>query len=235
MEDARMSDDAHLSEIEVDDGGPLEAMAAVDDFATALPARSGASRREFIKGVIASAAAVSGAGYMFRGPAGGAAMAAVNGTVERLVSLKVNGRVRRVDVLPQETLAMTLRYKLGLTGTKLGCDRAECGACTVLLDDVPNYSCSTLTHMVRGRAVTTVEGVAAPSGKLHPVQKAFIEEIGPQCGFCTPGQVMSAVGLLKANPKPTIDEARLAMSGNLCRCGAYDHYLKAVMRAAKEA
>jgi aerobic-type carbon monoxide dehydrogenase small subunit (CoxS/CutS family) len=138
-------------------------------------------------------------------------------------------------VLPSETLAMTLRYKLGLTGTKLGCDRGECGACTVIIDDVTHYSCSTLTARVRDRAITTVEGLESEDGTLHPVQKAFIDELGPQCGFCTPGQVMSAVALLSANPSPTRDEARQAMSGNLCRCGAYDHYLNGVMRAAGEA
>jgi aerobic-type carbon monoxide dehydrogenase small subunit (CoxS/CutS family) len=127
---------------------------------------------------------------------------------------------------------MTLRYKLGLTGTKLGCDRGECGACTVMIDDVAHYSCSTLTHAVRGRAITTIEGLEGPNGELHPVQQAMIDELGPQCGFCTPGQIISAVALLKANPKPTRDEARHAMAGNLCRCGAYDHYLNAVMRAA---
>lgn len=197
--------------------------------------RTPTSRREFIKGVIASAAAVSTAGYMFRGSGIPSAQAATSGTVERLVTLNVNGRDRRVDVLPQETLAHTLRYKLGLTGTKLGCDHAECGACTVLVDDVAVYSCTTLTHRMRGRKIVTIEGVEGPNGELHKVQRAFVEELAPQCGFCTPGQIMSAVALLKVNPKPTIDEARLAMSGNLCRCGAYDHYLKAVMRAAGEA
>jgi aerobic-type carbon monoxide dehydrogenase small subunit (CoxS/CutS family) len=192
------------------------------------------SRRQFIKGVIASGAAMSSAGYVFGGLGARPARAAA-GAVERLISLNVNGRVRRVDVLPQETLAMTLRYKLGLTGTKLGCDRGECGACTVLVDDVPQYSCSILTHAMRERAITTVEGLEGPNGELHPVQQAFVDELGPQCGFCTPGQVVSAVGLLKANPKPSVEEARLAMSGNLCRCGAYDHYLRAVMRAAGEA
>ena len=196
--------------------------------------RTRTSRREFIKGVIASGATVAAASYMFRGPEFAQAQTAA-GAVDRLVSLKVNGQTRRVDVLPQETLAMTLRYKLGLTGTKLGCDRAECGACTVMIDDVPYYSCSTLTHSVRGRAITTVEGIKGEDGGLHPVQKAFVEELGPQCGFCTPGQVVSAVALLKVNPKPTLDEARRALSGNLCRCGAYDHYLRGVMRAAKGA
>jgi aerobic-type carbon monoxide dehydrogenase small subunit (CoxS/CutS family) len=155
------------------------------------------------------------------------------GAVERLVTLNVNGRARRVDVLPYETLAQTLRYKLGLTGTKLGCDRGECGACTVLIDDVPHNSCSILTHAVRGRAVLTIEGLEGPNGELHPVQAAMIEELGPQCGFCTSGQVLSAVALLKAKPKPTRDEARHAMAGNLCRCGAYDHYLNSVLRAAQ--
>jgi aerobic-type carbon monoxide dehydrogenase small subunit (CoxS/CutS family) len=154
--------------------------------------------------------------------------------VERLISLNVNGQTRRVDVLPNETLAMTLRYKLGLTGTKLGCDRAECGACTVLIDDVTHYSCSTLTQRVRGKQITTVEGLESPTGELHPVQQAFMDELGPQCGFCTPGQVMAAVGLLTENPNPTREEARQAMSGNVCRCGSYDHYLNGIMRAAGE-
>ncbi len=195
------------------------------------PGRDGLSRRSFIKGVIATGASVSAVSW-FAAPAAAPAQGAARGAVGRLVSLRVNGRTRRVDVLPQETLAMTLRYKLGLTGTKLGCDRAECGACTVMIDGVAHYSCSTLTHRVRGREITTVEGLEGPGGELHPVQRAFIEELGPQCGFCTPGQVMAAAALLRANPDPTREEARRAMSGNLCRCGAYDHYLNGVMRAA---
>lgn len=153
--------------------------------------------------------------------------------MERLVTLNVNGRKRPVDVLPQETLAHTLRYKLSLTGTKLGCNRGECGACTVLVDDINHYACSMLTHSVRGRAVVTVEGLQEASGALHPVQQAFIDELAPQCGYCTPGQIMSTVALLKENPDPTREEARQALAGNLCRCGAYDHYLTAVLRAAK--
>jgi aerobic-type carbon monoxide dehydrogenase small subunit (CoxS/CutS family) len=192
-----------------------------------------ASRREFIKGVIASGVAVSSTGYIVLGR--GTAHAQAAGSVGRLITLNVNGRDRPVDVLPNETLVHTVRYKLGLTGTKLGCDHSECGNCTVLVDDVATYSCSTLTHSVRGRKITTIEGIEGPNGELHPVQKAMVEELAPQCGFCTSGQVVSAVALLKHNPKPTVDEARLAMSGNLCRCGAYDHYLKAVMRASREA
>jgi aerobic-type carbon monoxide dehydrogenase small subunit (CoxS/CutS family) len=200
--------------------------------AASLSAR--ASRREFIKGVIASGVAVSASGYVVVGR-GTEAFAQAAGTVTRLVTLNVNGRDRPVDVLPNETLIHTLRYKLGLTGTKLGCDHSECGNCTVMLDDVASYSCSTLTHSVRSRKIVTIEGIEGPNGELHPVQKAMVQELGPQCGFCTSGQVVSAVALLKRNPKPTVEEARIGMSGNLCRCGAYDHYLKAVMRAAREA
>ncbi len=186
------------------------------------------TRRRFIKGVIySSAAAMSGAGFYLANAQSRPAAA-----VERLISINVNGRTRRVDVLPQETLAHTLRYKLELTGTKLGCNRGECGACTVLIDDVTNYACSTLTHSVKQRAVTTVEGLQSPDGQLHPVQQAFLDELGPQCGFCTPGQVVATVALLKSNPKPTREQARQALSGNLCRCGAYDHYLNGVMRAS---
>jgi aerobic-type carbon monoxide dehydrogenase small subunit (CoxS/CutS family) len=191
------------------------------------------SRREFIKRVIASGAVASSASFVMGGLAGCASRpASVAGSVERLISIDVNGQLRRVDVLPQETLAMTLRYKLGLTGTKLGCDRAECGACTVMIDGITSYSCSTLTHSVRARKVLTVEGLRGPNGELHPVQQAFVDELGPQCGFCTPGQVVATVALLQKNPKPTREEARHALSGNLCRCGAYDNYLNAVMRAA---
>jgi aerobic-type carbon monoxide dehydrogenase small subunit (CoxS/CutS family) len=191
------------------------------------------SRREFIKRVIASGAVASTGSLMLGGLSGCApGRRPVAGSVERLVSLDINGQLRRVDVLPQETLAMTLRYKLGLVGTKLACDRAECGACTVMIDGTTHYSCSTLTHSVRSRKVVTVEGLRGPDGALHPVQQAFVEELGPQCGFCTPGQVVAAVALLQKNPAPTRDEARHAMAGNLCRCGAYDNYLNAIMRAA---
>jgi aerobic-type carbon monoxide dehydrogenase small subunit (CoxS/CutS family) len=191
------------------------------------------SRREFIKRVIASGAVASSASFVMGGMSGCSSRpGAVAGSVERLISLNINGQLRRVDVLPQETLAMTLRYKLGLTGTKLSCDRAECGACTVMIEGTTYYSCSTLTHSVRNRKVITIEGLRGPNGELHPVQQAFVDELGPQCGFCTPGQVVAAVALLQKNPKPSREEARHAMSGNLCRCGAYDNYLNAIMRAA---
>ena len=199
--------------------------------------RGGFTRRKFIRGVIAAGATVSASGYLFRGsglltgaPAGG--RAAAQGAVERLVTLEVNGQQRRVDVVKQETLAMTLRYKLGLTGTKLGCDRAECGACTVLIDGVSHYGCSILTHSVRGRAVTTVEGLEQ-DGQLHPVQQAVIDEGGFQCAFCAPGFVMSMVAMLDKNPTPTRDEAAEHLAGNLCRCADYDKILNTAMRAAE--
>jgi aerobic-type carbon monoxide dehydrogenase small subunit (CoxS/CutS family) len=190
------------------------------------------SRRNFIKGVVATGAVATSASYLFRQPTtllgqGGAA------NVERLLTLNVNGQQRRVDVMKQDTLAMTLRYKLGLTGTKLGCDRAECGACTVLIDDVPHYSCSVLTHTVRNKRVVTIEGLASPTGVLHPVQQAVVDEHGFQCAFCMPGFIMATVGFLKENPAPTRAELAQGISGNLCRCQDYNKILTSMMRAAE--
>jgi aerobic-type carbon monoxide dehydrogenase small subunit (CoxS/CutS family) len=190
------------------------------------------SRRTFIKGVIASGAAVSSAGYLFRASILPGQTPAV-GAGERLVTINVNGQQRRVDVMKQETLAWTLRYKLGLTGTKLGCDRAECGACTVLVDDVPYYACSMFTHTVRGRKVMTIEGLAKPDGMLHPVQQGVIDEQGFQCAFCMSGFIMTTVGFLKINPNPTRSELAHGISGNLCRCQDYDKILTALMRGAE--
>ncbi len=193
--------------------------------------RAGVSRRTLIKGVIAAGAAVSSASYLFRtasifGQPGA-------GSTERLLTINVNGQLRHVDVVKQETLSTTLRYKLGLTGTKIGCDRAECGACTVLIDDVPMYACSVLTHRVRDRKVVTIEGLAKPDGTLHPVQQAVVDEQGFQCAFCMSGFVMAAVGYLKENPNPTRVELAHGVSGNLCRCQDYDKILTALMRAAE--
>ncbi len=198
----------------------------IDDAAKRL------SRRTFIKAVIASGAAASSASYLFRasslfGQAPGM------GAGERLITLNVNGQQRRVDVLKQETLAWTLRYKLGLTGTKLGCDRSECGACTVLIDDVPHYSCSILTHVVRARKVVTIEGLANPDGSLHPVQQGVIDEQGFQCAFCMSGFIMATVGFLKTNPNPTRQQLAHGISGNLCRCQDYNKILTAMMRGAE--
>ena len=193
----------------------------------------GVSRRNFIKGVIAAGATVSASAYLFRTTIVGQNESSLPGSVERLITIDVNGQQRRVDVLKHETLAMTLRYKLGLTGTKLGCDRGECGACTVLIDDVAHYSCSILTHRVRGKKIVTVEGLAAPDGKLSAVQQGVVDAQGFQCAFCMSGFMMTATGYLKTNPKPTRDEMRHALSGNLCRCADYNKILDAMMKAAE--
>jgi aerobic-type carbon monoxide dehydrogenase small subunit (CoxS/CutS family) len=192
----------------------------------------GVSRRNFIKGVIAAGATVSASAYLFRTTILGQ-NDSMAGAVERLITLDINGQQRRVDVLKNETLAMTLRYKLGLTGTKLGCDRSECGACTVLVDDVPRYSCSVLTHSVRGKKVLSIEGLARPDGTLHPVQQAVVEGQGFQCAFCMPGFVMATVGYLKTNPNPTRAQLAHGISGNLCRCADYGKILDCMMHAAE--
>ncbi|MGO8794097.1 MAG: (2Fe-2S)-binding protein [Candidatus Sulfotelmatobacter sp.] len=187
------------------------------------------SRRDFIKGVIIGGAVVSSAGHLFRA----STLLGQSGRgSDRLLTIHVNGQLRRVDVMKQETLAWTLRHKLGLTGTKLGCDRAECGSCTVLIDDVPHYACSVLTHTVRERKILTIEGLASTDGKLHPVQQGVVDEQGFQCAFCMPGFIMSAVGFLKRNPSPTRAELAEGVSGNLCRCQDYDKILTALMRGA---
>jgi aerobic-type carbon monoxide dehydrogenase small subunit (CoxS/CutS family) len=205
----------------------------MDDDPAVIPDQvmKGVTRRNFIKGVIAGGTVASSATYLFRASSLLGQQPPVMG--ERLITLNVNGQQRRVDVMKQETLAWTLRYKLGLTGTKLGCDRAECGACTVLLDDVPHYSCSILTHTVRGRKILTIEGLANPDGTLHPVQQGVIDEQGFQCAFCMSGFIMSAVGFLKTNPSPTRLEMAHGLSGNLCRCQDYDKILTAMMRGAE--
>ncbi|MGA8273518.1 MAG: (2Fe-2S)-binding protein [Candidatus Sulfotelmatobacter sp.] len=188
------------------------------------------SRRDFIKGVIAGGVAVSSAGYLFRAST---LLGQSGGSGDRLITINVNGQLRRADVMKQETLAWTLRHKLGLTGTKIGCDRAECGSCTVLIDDVPHYACSVLTHTVRDRKVLTIEGLASADGKLHPVQQGVVDEQGFQCAFCMPGFIMSAVGFLKTTPSPTREELAHGVSGNLCRCQDYDKILTSLMRGAE--
>ncbi len=190
------------------------------------------SRRSFIKGVIAVGATASSTGYLLGGAQ--ALGAQMPGATERLITLNINGQDRRVDVLPHETLAMTLRYRLNMTGTKFGCDRAECGACTVLIDGVNHYGCSMLTHQVRGRAVTTIEGLENPdTGELSIVQQAVLEQGGFQCAFCAPGFIMSMEAMIRVNPNPTREEAVHALSGNLCRCADYDKILTCAMRAAE--
>ncbi|MDH3813970.1 MAG: (2Fe-2S)-binding protein [Acidobacteriota bacterium] len=148
------------------------------------------------------------------------------------VALMINGRIHRLLVEPRWTLLFVLRERLAITGTKAGCERGECGSCTVLIDGQPRYACMTLAVEAEGTEVTTVEGLL-DGEELGTVQKAFVEEDAFQCGYCTPGQVMAAEGLLRINPSPTFDEIRCGMSGNLCRCGAYPHIVNAVTTAAE--
>jgi aerobic-type carbon monoxide dehydrogenase small subunit (CoxS/CutS family) len=157
------------------------------------------------------------------------------------VALCVNGRAVRVWVEPRRTLLSVLREELGLTGAKRGCGRGTCGACTVLLEGLPSrgesagwypvYACMTLAVDCAGRSVRTVEGLGQ-GDTLHPVQEAFIEQDGYQCGFCTPGQIMSAVAVLEGNPHPTEAEIKRGMVGNVCRCGAYPNIVRSVQAAA---
>ncbi len=148
------------------------------------------------------------------------------------INLLVNGSTRRVLVEPRWTLLYVLREVLGLTGSKIGCARGECGACTVLIDGKPRYSCLTLAVEAEGRVITTVEGLLN-GDKLNPVQQAFAEEDAFQCGFCTPGQIMAVEGLLRSNPNPTLDQIRVGVSGNLCRCGTYRNIFSAAAKASE--
>jgi xanthine dehydrogenase YagT iron-sulfur-binding subunit len=150
----------------------------------------------------------------------------------RPIALRVNGRVSRVVVEPRSTLLDVLREDLGLTGTKPGCERGECGACTVLIGDEPRYACMTLALETDGAEVTTIEGLRHGE-VLGDVQRAFAECDALQCGFCTPGQELAVEGLLRAKPDPTLEEIRDGVSGNLCRCGAYPHIFEAARRAAE--
>jgi len=153
-------------------------------------------------------------------------------TPEKLpIKLTVNGIERNLQLAPWTSLLDTLRDHLDLTGTKKGCDHGQCGACTVLVDGRPVYSCSQLAVWMDGRSIQTVEGLAQ-GGQLDPLQRAFIEHDAPQCGYCTSGQLMAAKALLASNPNPTPDAVRAAMTGNLCRCSNYNHYVEAVLAAA---
>jgi len=191
-------------------------------------AKPGVSRRGFIATL--GTGAVGAAARAAAGPAPPEqALPEAAGLTE--VTLLINGRRERVLVEPRWSLLFVLRERLGLTGSKQGCERGECGVCTVLMDGKPRYACMTLALEAEGVAITTVEGLMAGE-ELGPVQQAFAEHDAFQCGYCTPGQVVAAEGLLRANPHPTMDEIRLGMSGNICRCGAYAHIFKAVDHAA---
>lgn len=149
------------------------------------------------------------------------------------VNLHINGKYWQVLVEPRWTLLFVLREKLGLTAAKAGCDRGECGACTVLIDDAPRYACLTLAVAAEGKRIETAEGLMEGE-RLGVVQQSFVRADGLQCGYCTPGQVMAAEGLLRKKANPSFDEIRTGMSGNLCRCGAYAHIFNAVAHAAKQ-
>ena len=148
------------------------------------------------------------------------------------ISLTVNGVSYQISVEPRWTLAEILRDHLGLTGTKIGCNAGECGACTVILEGKAVYACSQLAVWVDGRKVTTVEGLAA-GGRLDPLQKAFVEHDAPQCGYCTSGQLLSAKALLARNPRPTREDVQRALTGNLCRCSNYNRIVEAVLAAVE--
>jgi xanthine dehydrogenase YagT iron-sulfur-binding subunit len=188
----------------------------------------GISRRGFLSSVSAGAAiAVT---LKDAPPAAAQEIEAVGKPVT--INLLVNGFTRKVLVEPRWTLVYVLREALGLTGTKIGCERGECGACTVLIDGKPRYSCMTLAVEAEGHAITTIEGLLE-GDKLGPVQQAFLEEDGMQCGFCTPGQIVAVEGLLRSNPTPTLDQIRVGVSGNLCRCGVYKNIFNAAAKASE--
>ncbi|MGD0764193.1 MAG: (2Fe-2S)-binding protein [Roseiarcus sp.] len=197
--------------------------------------RGGISRRSFLRGTGAAAAATAAletALASVREAAADVAAPQAVGPDATPVTLRVNGATRMVAVEPRATLADVLRGPLGLTGTKIGCDRGSCSACTVLLNGAPVASCSILAIDVGDRAITTIEGLAR-GGALHPVQAAFIAHDALQCGFCTPGLALSCAALLERVPHPTEANIKAAISGHLCRCGAYQHVIEAVLAAAE--
>jgi xanthine dehydrogenase YagT iron-sulfur-binding subunit len=190
--------------------------------------RTGITRRGFLQwmGVGAAASAAS------QGLGAESAKRIIEPIEVTKLELLINGRGHRLLVEPRWSLLFVLREKLGLTGTKVGCERGECGACTVLIDGQPRYACMTLAVEAVGKEITTLEGLMKGE-ELGPVQQAFLEHDAFQCGYCTPGQIMAVEGLLRSNPNPSLEEIRRAVSGNLCRCGTYPHIYKAAQRAAE--
>lgn len=188
----------------------------------------GVTRRGFLASIGAGAVVVATGGKAEAGPA----TEVMKPEEMAKVTLRINERRYRVLVEPRWSLLYVIREELGLTGTKVGCERGECGACTVLLDGVPRYACMILAVEAEGSEITTLEGLQHGEA-LGPVQEAFLEEDAFQCGYCTPGQIMAVEGLLRKTPDPTIDEIRRGVSGNLCRCGAYGHIFKAARKAAQ--
>ena len=186
------------------------------------------ARREFLENTGAAVAATSV--VSFATPV--MAQSGDSSAPRSAITVSVNGVRHELEVEDRWTLAELLRDGIGLTGTKIGCDRSECGACTVMMNGAPVYSCSQLAVWADGAEIRTVEGLAV-NGELSPLQQAFVDNNAPQCGFCTSGQLMSATALLAANPAPTADEARAALVGNLCRCSNYNAIVEAVVAAGE--
>ncbi len=199
-----------------------------DDTKAAPPA--GLSRRGFMAtlstGAVAAAATAAAVSAATAAPATDSLPETVT------ITLNINRQQRRLQVEPRWSLLFVIRERLGLTATKIGCERGECGTCTVLIDGKPRYACMTLAVEAQGAEVTTLEGLMNGE-ELGPVQQAFAEQDAFQCGYCTPGQIMAVEGLLRANPNPTLDDVRQGVSGNICRCGSYALIFKAAQRAAE--
>jgi len=189
----------------------------------------GITRRQFLHGVGAGAVVASAASHLGAREAKASEVLPAGELAK--VTLAINGRRHVLLVEPRTTLLTVLRDGLGLTASKAGCERGECGACTVLIDDVPRYACLTLAVEAQGVAITTLEGLMRGE-ELGPVQQAFVENDAFQCGYCTPGQIVAVEGLLRAVPEPTLDQIRVGVSGNLCRCGAYVNIFAAAKSAA---
>jgi len=194
--------------------------------------KGGMTRRGFLGTLGLGAAAATLSGKLLSPTPTSAATQVMPAQETTKLALRINGRTHRLLVEPRWSLLYVLRERLGLSGTKVGCERGECGACTVLVNDVPRYACLTLAAEAEGAEVTTLEGLM-DGEKLGPVQQGFLEQDAFQCGYCTPGQIVAVEGLLRVKPHPSPEEIRRGVSGNLCRCGAYNHIFQAALRAAE--
>lgn len=208
----------------------MEEVMSSDDDKHECTCGKGLTRRQFLTSAGAGAVVVAAAGHL--GKEHEASAAVIKSGEGNKITLLINGKQFQMLVEPRWSLLYVLREELGLTGTKEGCDRGECGTCTVLIDGVPRYSCMTLAVEAEGSEITTLEGLMKGED-IGPVQKAFVEHDAFQCGYCTSGQIMSVEGLLRKEPHPTVEQIRQGVSGNLCRCGAYNHIFDAAKRAAE--